>query len=94
MLKDQIEAVKQHLIENWDYPDSAEICDILGIDKTKTISLDVVIKGSVSVEVPITYNADDLNHLSATIEFDFDDSDVDTVDNDLEIKQITDTTDF
>jgi len=94
MIKDQIEAVKQYLIENWDSPDSEEICDILGIDKTKTISLDVVIKGSVSVEVPLTYNADDLNYLSADISFDFNDGDVDTLDVDLDVKQITNTTDW
>ena len=94
MITEQIDRVKEYLIQNWDDPDSEEICDILGIAKTRTIDLELVIKGTVSVEVPITYDAENLNYLSATIEFNFDDSEVDTLDVNLEVKDTTNITDL
>jgi len=93
-IENQIEAVKQYLIENWDNPDSAEICDILGIEKTQKIRLAVVIKGTMTVEIPLGYTTDDLNYLSAEISVDFDDNDVETLDVDLEISQIKNITDW
>ena len=88
----KIENVRKYLAENWDSPDSEEICEILGIEAHKTLDVEVVVKGIVSVKVPLGFDVDDLHGISATIDFDFDGYEVETLSNDLDLKEVRDIT--
>jgi DNA-directed RNA polymerase sigma subunit (sigma70/sigma32) len=84
----QIAELKDYLETNWDNLDGEEIANIFGIETTKTIEMTVIIKGTISVKVPMNYDKDDLASISTDIEIDFNDSDVETEDSELEITDI------
>jgi len=84
----QIDELKDYLETNWDNLDGEEIANIFGIETTKTIEMTVIIKGTVSVKVPMNYDKDDLASISTDIEIDFNDSDVETENSELEITDI------
>lgn len=86
----RIDRVRVYLTENWDSPDSEEIAEILGIEITKEIDLEVVIKGTVQVRVPIGYDTSDIRYISGSINnFEFDDSDIEVLDFDLNLDSTT-----
>lgn len=84
--KAQVEQLREYLAENWDSPESEDIANIFGIETTKDIDLDVVIKGTVSVTVPMSYDVSDIRHISGEVgDISFDDSDIEVTSHSLAI---------
>jgi hypothetical protein len=86
--KAQIEQLREYLAENWDSPDSDDIANIFGIDDTKEVTLDVVIKGQVTVTVPMRYDVDDIRYISGEVgDISFDDSDIEVTSHSLTVTE-------
>jgi phosphopantetheine adenylyltransferase len=84
--KAQIEQLKEYLAENWNDLEAEDIANIFGIETTKEIDLDVVIKGTVTVKVPMHYDTDDIRYISGEVnDISFDDSDIEVTGHSLTV---------
>ena len=84
--KAKVEQLREYLAENWNDLEAEDIANIFGIETTKDVELDVVIKGQVTVRVPMRYNTDDISYISGEVkDIDFDDSDIEVVDHSLSV---------